>query len=207
MPVYLDTRGNSVLSIAVCDRCNRKFGYTELMPDPNFPGMRVCKDDLDKFDPWRLPAIQTENIALRFPRPDVSVATGPVSGNQIMTENGFQNDNSLFIEGVSTFSGSTQGDLNTVSGIAPSTQVLYPYIYTLTPTTGAQAGGTLVTIMGANFTDITTVKFGGAIAAFSLVNSTQIVATTPAYTVAGIVDVTVISAFGTAIKHGGFTYT
>jgi hypothetical protein len=85
MPVYLDTRGNSVLSVAICDRCSRKFAYTELMPDPNFPGMRVCKDDVDKFDPWRLPAIQTENIALRFPRPDVSIATGPVSGQQIVT--------------------------------------------------------------------------------------------------------------------------
>ena len=85
MPVYLDTRGNSVLSVAICDRCSRKFAYVDLMPDPNFPGMRVCKDDLDQFDPWRLPAIQTENIALRFPRPDVSVATGPVGGNQILT--------------------------------------------------------------------------------------------------------------------------
>jgi hypothetical protein len=55
------------------------------MPDPNFPGMRVCKEDLDNFDPWRLPAIQTENITLRFPRPDVSVATGPISGQQVVT--------------------------------------------------------------------------------------------------------------------------
>ena len=85
MPVYLDTRGNSVLSVAICDRCSRKFAYVDLMPDPNFPGMRVCKEDLDQFDPWRLPAIQTENIALRFPRPDVSVATGPISGQQIVT--------------------------------------------------------------------------------------------------------------------------
>ena len=66
------------------------------MPDPNFPGMRVCKDDLDQFDPWRLPALQTENIALRFPRPDVSVATGPNLGNQITTSpNG--NGDSFFI--------------------------------------------------------------------------------------------------------------
>lgn len=85
MPVYIDTRGNSVLSVAICDRCSRKFAYVDLMPDPNFPGMRVCKEDLDQFDPWRLPAIQTENIALRFPRPDVSVATGPVGGQQLMT--------------------------------------------------------------------------------------------------------------------------
>jgi hypothetical protein len=55
------------------------------MPDPNFPGMRVCKEDLDNFDPWRLPARQTENIALRFPRPDVSVATGPIGGEQVVT--------------------------------------------------------------------------------------------------------------------------
>ena len=88
MPVYLDTRGNSVLSVAICDRCSRKFAYTDLMPDPNFPAMRVCKEDMDEFDPWRLPAIQTENIALRFPRPDVSIATGPVSGQQVVTAEG-----------------------------------------------------------------------------------------------------------------------
>lgn len=85
MPVYLDTRGNSILSVAICDRCSRKFAYTELMPDPNFPGMRVCKEDKDNFDPWRLPALQTENIALRFPRPDANIATGPISGQQIVT--------------------------------------------------------------------------------------------------------------------------
>lgn len=113
MPVYLDTRGNSVLSVAICDRCSRKFAYTELQPDPNFPGMRVCKDDLDKFDPWRLPARQTENIALRFPRPDASVATGPVGGQQIVTQGnpnqGTQYD-SIFIDGVPPNAGES-GDL------------------------------------------------------------------------------------------------
>jgi len=85
MPVYLDTRGNSVLAVGICDRCSRKFAYVDLMPDPNFPGMRVCAEDRDDFDPWRLPALQTENIALRFPRPDVSVAVGPIGGNQLVT--------------------------------------------------------------------------------------------------------------------------
>jgi hypothetical protein len=169
--------------------------------------MRVCAEDLDNFDPWRLPAIQTENIALRFPRPDVSVATGPIAGNQIVTETGFQADNSLFIEGVSTFEGNTQGDLNTASNVAPNIQILIPYIYTVTPGSGTTAGGTLVTLMGANFTNIVTVKFGNVVAAFSLVNSTQIVATTPAFPVTGVVDVTAESAFGTATKHGGYTYT
>jgi hypothetical protein len=83
MSVYIDTRGNSILSVAICDRCSRKFAYVDLMPDPNFPGMRVCKEDLDNFDPWRLPARQTENITLRFPRPDVSIA---LTANQILTQ-------------------------------------------------------------------------------------------------------------------------
>ena len=206
MPVYLDTRGNSVLSIAVCDRCNRKFGYTELMPDPNFSGMRVCKDDLDKFDPWRLPARQTENIALRFPRPDVSVATAPVGGNQIMTENGFTNQNSIFIQGVAP-TNNGQGDLNTRSNVPPTTQNLYPYIESITPASGTQSGGTLVTLIGANFTNIDTVRFGGNVASFTLINSTQILATTPAHVVTGIVNVTAASAFGTATKYGAYTYT
>lgn len=113
MPVYLDTRGNSVLSVAVCDRCSRKFAYVDLMPDPNFPGMRVCKDDLDKFDPWRLPARQTENITLRFPRPDVSVAIGPIGGQQIVTQGNpnqkTQND-SFNLDGYGTDAGES-GDL------------------------------------------------------------------------------------------------
>ena len=70
MPTFLDTRGKSTLAIAICGRCSRKFPYDELMPDPNYPGLRVCRDDLDQFDPYRLPARQTENITLRFPRPD-----------------------------------------------------------------------------------------------------------------------------------------
>lgn len=96
MPVYLDTRGNSVLSVAICDRCRRKFAYTELMPDPNFPGMRVCKDDVDQFDPWRLPAIKTENISLRFPRPDTNIAIGPVGGQELLIEGDMQGASDQF---------------------------------------------------------------------------------------------------------------
>jgi hypothetical protein len=206
MPVYLDTRSYSVLSVAVCDRCNRKFPYVELMPDPNFPGMRVCKDDLDQFDPWRLPARQTENIALRFPRPDVSVATGPIGGNQIMTENGFQNNNSLFIQGTNQGYAGNTGDLNKNSNVVPSPPILYPYIETVNPNTGPQAGGTAVVLTGANFTDVNTVKFGGHIATFELVNSTTIIAISPIYPIVGIVDVSATSPFGTGTYYGGFTY-
>lgn len=111
MPVYLDTRGNSVLSVAICDRCSRKFAYTDLMPDPNFPGMRVCAADKDNYDPWRLPARQTENIALRFPRPDVSVATGPNLLNTEGNANNAQQYDNLFIEGTPFGVAGAPGDL------------------------------------------------------------------------------------------------
>lgn len=202
-PVYLDTRGNSVLSVALCDRCSRKFAYVDLMPDPNFPGMRVCKDDLDNFDPWRLPARQTENIALRFPRPDVSIALVP---GQIMTDGGFtQGADSMFIEGVPVYGGAT-GDLDKNSNSPYSTQSLNPKVGSVTPNTGHTAGGQVVNILGANFTDIATVKFGTSVAAFSLVSSTQITAITPAH-VAGVVDVSVLGPFGTGTAIQSFTYS
>ena len=70
MPVFLDTTGRGTLAIGICGRCSRKFSLDELHPDPNYPGLRVCKDDLDEYDPYRLPARQPEDIALRYPRPD-----------------------------------------------------------------------------------------------------------------------------------------
>jgi hypothetical protein len=73
MPIYLDTRSETVVSIAICDRCHIKRPYVALVSDPNSPGLRVCGDRpgcLDQFDPWRLPARKTEDIALEYPRPD-----------------------------------------------------------------------------------------------------------------------------------------
>ena len=50
----------------------------EAMPDPNFPGLKVCSQGCaDEKDPYRLPARKTERINLRFPRPDVDVAVQP----------------------------------------------------------------------------------------------------------------------------------
>ena len=78
MPRFLDTRGYSDIAIAICDRCRMKRPHAELQSDPNFPGLQVCAQNCkDQFDPYRLPARQTERIALRFPRPDESVAVDP----------------------------------------------------------------------------------------------------------------------------------
>ena len=78
MPVFLNTRGYSDLSIAICDRCRMKRPHAEMSSDPNFPGLQVCAQGCkDQFDPYRLPARKTERITIRFPRPDVSVSTNP----------------------------------------------------------------------------------------------------------------------------------
>lgn len=81
MSAYLDTTGNSSLGIAICGRCSLKFPIGELQPDVNYPGLMVCRDDADDLDPYRLPARETEDITLEFPRPDdrlktISVAPG-----------------------------------------------------------------------------------------------------------------------------------
>ena len=171
------------------------------MPDPNSPGMRVCKDDLDVLDPWRLPARASERTNLRFPRPDVSVATGPIGGNQITTQNG----NALYIQGIP--GSSPQGDLSTASSVAPPPTTLVPLFGSISPATGSKSGGTAVTIYGSNFTDVATVRIGGTSAIFSLINTTTIIAVTPSNTVTGIADVAVFSPFGNNTAYGAFTYT
>ena len=94
MSLFLDTRGLAYAGIGICDRCSRKFPIGDLMPDPNSPGLRVCKVDVDELDPYRLPARQTERITLPFVRPDVSVATDPAGlisedGNTFITTENF----------------------------------------------------------------------------------------------------------------------
>lgn len=76
MAVFLNTRGRSRLAIALCARCSKKFPWSELSPDPNYPALMVCRDDKDQFDPWRLPPRATEQISLPWARPDTPVQPG-----------------------------------------------------------------------------------------------------------------------------------
>lgn len=78
MPIFLDTRGRTKVAIGICARCSCKLPYDDLIPDPNYPGLYVCSDDVDQFDPYRLPARETENITLDHARPDVHISSpGP----------------------------------------------------------------------------------------------------------------------------------
>ena len=75
MPRYINTTGKTSVAIAVCDRCKMKRSITDLVGDPNSPGLAVCQDKCaDKFDPYRLPTRKPEKVSLRRPRPEVSVA-------------------------------------------------------------------------------------------------------------------------------------
>jgi hypothetical protein len=111
MPRTLDTRGEAVLTIAICDRCKMKRAYSALSPDPNFPGLRVCDEGCkDVRDPYRQPARQPEKISLRFPRPDADIAvysddliTNPYDEFTISTEGNTQTPESNGnLDGIST---------------------------------------------------------------------------------------------------------
>ena len=78
MPRFLNTEGNAVIAVFICDRCKMKRASIEQMPDPNFPGLRVCnRGCADQKDPYRLPARKTERITLAFPRPDTNIDVKP----------------------------------------------------------------------------------------------------------------------------------
>lgn len=70
MSIYVDTEGKSSLGIGICARCKMTFPIVDLMDDPNSPGLKVCVEDRDVFDPWRLPPPPPDAITLRFVRPD-----------------------------------------------------------------------------------------------------------------------------------------
>jgi hypothetical protein len=94
MSLFIDTSGEPTLGIGICARCSRKFKLAELMPDPNSPGLMVCRDDVDQYDPYRLAPRAPDQIVLPFTRPDTSVATRPAgliqeAGDEfIITEDG-----------------------------------------------------------------------------------------------------------------------
>ena len=77
MGIYLNTLGRSTLAIGICGRCSRKMSLDDLYSDPNYPGLKVCLEDRDEYDPYRLPARQPEKIALLFARPDTPIGTDP----------------------------------------------------------------------------------------------------------------------------------
>ena len=78
-----------------------------MRPDGNIPAIKVCSDSCsDEFDPYRLPARQSEKISLRLPRPDTDVAE---NHDNIITDPGIQNQNDI---GIATEQANTPNDGN-----------------------------------------------------------------------------------------------
>ena len=74
MSLYIDVSRETTFGIAICGRCQLKFKLAELSPDPNMPGLMVCKKDIDQYDPYRLPPPGPDRIALPFTRPEVPIS-------------------------------------------------------------------------------------------------------------------------------------
>jgi len=85
MSRYHSLNRGGILAVAICDRCCKKFNYVDLRPDNDSPGLRVCAGCCDERDPYKLPARQTENITLRYPRPEVQLVVTD-QGTFILTE-------------------------------------------------------------------------------------------------------------------------
>jgi hypothetical protein len=94
MSMFLDPSGQSTYGIAICGRCSRKMLLAELSPDPNYPGLMVCAEDRDQYDPYRLAPRRPDQIVLPFNRPDTPINTHPAgviqeAGDEfIITEDG-----------------------------------------------------------------------------------------------------------------------
>ena len=82
---------------------------------------------------------------------------------------------------------------------------LLPQVTSVSPNTGPTTGGTSVTISGRHLGTTTSVRFGGVEAVFTQLDSTSIIATTPAHA-AGTVDIVVTTLLGTAVGASLFTY-
>ena len=83
-----------------------------------------------------------------------------------------------------------------------------PTITNSTPSSGPAAGGTVVTISGTNFIQVTDVKFGANRCASLIANtSTSMTVAAPAGTAGTTVSIIVITDGGTATRTNAFTYT
>lgn len=95
MSIYLDPTGKSSYGIGLCARCSKKVFLSDLQPDPNYPGLMVCLEDLDSLDPYRLSSRVSESINLEYVRPDSQLidfssieSALPVPGDLRLTDDG-----------------------------------------------------------------------------------------------------------------------
>lgn len=89
--LFLDTRGQPTLGIAICSRCQVKRRLADLTEDGNIRGFMVCLPSIspgcyDVYDPMRLPAPPPDDLKLPFVRPDVPLVVPAVVAAQLPLE-------------------------------------------------------------------------------------------------------------------------
>jgi hypothetical protein len=142
----------------------------------------------------------------------VSFGTTPASGFTVLS------DTTLLAIAPPQAAGTVDLTATTPSGqssTSSSDQFTYnaasaPSVTGITPSSGPLIGGTLVTILGSNFTGATAVSFGTqAAVSFTVVSDTALTAVAPIQAAAGAVDVTVTTYGGTSSTGSAdrFTYT
>jgi hypothetical protein len=134
-----------------------------------------------------------------------SPASGPVGTPVTINGNNFENATGVFFNGISatfTLKSATSIEANvptartgtiavtTAAGRGTSSDpfAVTPHVSSINPTSGIT--GAAVTIEGSGLTDVTTVTFNGAGAAFSITNDAHIAATVPETATSGNVTVT-----------------
>lgn len=96
--------------------------------------------------------------------------------------------------------------LEKADALYAATEADLPFTTSLTPTTGAAAGGTAVTLTGHDYTGATAVTFGGVAAtSVVVVSDTSITCVTGAHA-AGAVSLVVTTPAGSHTKTTAFTY-
>jgi hypothetical protein len=118
---------------------------------------------------------------------------------------GYQSDSQLYTWSPAGAAGTV--DVTVVTGVGTSaTQAADrftfvtpgpPVVNAVAPNRGSSGGGTSVHLIGSNFTNATTVSFGGASTSFSVTGDSDLYATSPS-TAAGTVDIVATTPFGTS---------
>jgi len=67
---FLPVKTSPNAAIAICGRCRKKMYLSDLRSDPNIPGLRVCRECSDVYDPYRKAPRQPDDIVLKNPRAD-----------------------------------------------------------------------------------------------------------------------------------------
>lgn len=95
--MFIDTRGEANLGIYICQRCQMKASFSELMEDGNIKGFMVHRPQIspgcwDTLDPFRLPAPPPDRFTLPFVRPDTPLLPTAADDAQLPLEPPSQED-------------------------------------------------------------------------------------------------------------------